>query len=82
MSNTVMCENCAHKDVCKHRDEFTDIQKQFNNFKVFRRDESAKSAWEGSNVPLESLPYIEVPMLKCTKFLERNVVYNKRSNVE
>ena len=35
MSNAVMCENCAHKDVCKHRDEFTDIQKQFNNFKVF-----------------------------------------------
>lgn len=35
MNNTVMCENCAHKDVCKHRDEFTDIQKQFNNFKVW-----------------------------------------------
>lgn len=30
MSNAVMCENCAHKDVCKHRDEFTDIQKQFS----------------------------------------------------
>lgn len=26
MSNTVMCENCAHKVVCKHRDEFMDIQ--------------------------------------------------------
>lgn len=51
MNNTVMCENCAHKGICKHRDEFTDIQKQFNN-------------------------------LKCTNFLERNVVYNKRSNVE
>ena len=34
MSNAVMCENCAHKVVCKHRDEFTDIQKQFNNFQV------------------------------------------------
>lgn len=77
MSNTVMCENCAHKDVCKHRDEFTDIQKQFNNFKVF------SSGVKGSfSVPIESLSYIEVPMLKCTNFLERNVVYNKRSNIE
>ena len=76
MSNAVMCENCAHKDVCKHRDEFTDIQKQFNNFKVFI------SAINGSIVPIESLAYIEVPMLKCTNFLERNVIYNRRSNAE
>lgn len=76
MSNAVMCENCAHKDVCKHRDEFTDIQKKFNNFKVF------SSTINGSIVPIESLSYIEVPMLKCTHFLERNVVYNKRSNIE
>ena len=76
MINTVMCENCAHKDVCKHRDEFTDIQKQFNNFKVF------SSVIKGSIVPIESLSYIEVPMLKCINFLERNVVYNKRSNIE
>ena len=76
MINTVMCENCAHKDVCKHRDEFTDIQKQFNNFKVW------SSAIKASITPIESLSYIEVPMLKCTNFLERNVVYNKRSNVE
>lgn len=69
MSNAVMCENCAHKDVCKHRDEFTDIQKQFNNFKVF-------------SSAIESLSYIEVPMLKCTNFLERNVIYNRRSNAE
>lgn len=81
MSNTVMCENCAHKDVCKHRDEFTDIQKQFNNFKVFR-NEKTQSAIEGSLIPIESLSYIEVPMLKCTNFLERNVVYNRRSNIE
>lgn len=81
MSNTVMCENCAHKDVCKHRDEFTDIQKQFNNFKVFS-NEGSKSAIKGSIVPIESRPYIEVPMLKCTKFLDRNVIYGKRSNVE
>lgn len=54
MNNNVICENCTHKDVCKYRDDFTDIQKQFN----------------------------EVPMLKCTNFLERNVIYNKRSNVE
>lgn len=76
MINTVMCENCAHKVVCKHRDEFTGIQKQFNNFKVF------SSTINGSIVPIESLAYIEVPMLKCTNFLERNVVYNKRSNIE
>ena len=81
MINTVMCENCAHKDVCKHRDEFTDIQKQFNNFKVFS-NVGNKSASEGSIVPIESLSYIEVPMLKCTNFLERNVVYNRRSNIE
>ena len=81
MSNTVMCENCAHKDVCKHRDEFTDIQKQFNNFKVFS-NVGNKSAIKESIVPIESLSYIEVPMLKCTNFLERNVVYNRRSNIE
>ncbi len=81
MSNNVMCENCAHKDVCKHRDEFTDIQKQFDNFKVFRA-EGNKSTCKGSMVPIESLPYLEVPMLKCTKFLERNAIYNKRSVTE
>lgn len=81
MINTVMCENCAHKDVCKHRDEFTDIQKQFNNFKVFS-NVGNKSEIKGSIVPIESLSYIEVPMLKCTNFLERNVVYNRRSNIE
>ena len=54
MSNTVMCENCAHKDVCKHRDEFTDIQKQFNNFKVFS-NVGDKSAIKGSIIPIESL---------------------------
>lgn len=77
MINTVMCENCAHKVVCKHRDEFMDIQKQFNNFKIF------SSGMKGSfSAPIESLSYIEVPMLKCTNFLERNVIYNKRSNAE
>lgn len=81
MNNKVICENCAHKDVCKYRDEFTDVQKQFNNFKILR-DEETQSAIEGSVIPIESLPYIEVPMLKCTNFLERNVLYNKRSNVE
>ena len=81
MSNAVMCDNCAHKDVCKHRDEFTDIQKQFNNFKVFS-NEGSKSVIMGSIVPFESLSHIEVTMLKCTNFLERNVIYNKRSNIE
>ena len=81
MNNKVICENCAHKDVCKYRDEFTDIQKQFNNFKVFS-NVGDKSAIKGSIVPIESLSYIEVPVLKCTNFLERNVVYNRRSNIE
>lgn len=81
MSNNVMCENCAHKDVCKYRDEFTDIQKQFNNFKIFK-EEGNKSTGKGSIVPIESLTHIEVPMLKCTKFLDRNVVYNRRSITE
>lgn len=81
MNNNVICENCAHKDVCKYRDDFTDMQKQFNNFKVFR-NEKTQSAIEGSLIPIESLPYIEVPMLKCTQFLERNIIYNRRSNVE
>ena len=81
MNNKVICENCAHKDVCKYRDEFTDVQKQFNNFKILR-DEETKSAIEGSIIPIESLPYIEVPMLKCTNFLDRNVIYSRRSNAE
>ena len=54
----------------------TDIQKHLNNFKVLISDV------KGSIVPIESLSYIEVPMLKCRNFLERNVVYNKRSNIE
>ena len=78
MNNNVMCENCAHKDVCKYRDKFTDAQKQFNNFKIFM-DEGTKSAVEGSIIPMESLPYIEVPMLKCTKFLDKNTICNIRS---
>lgn len=81
MSNNVMCENCAHKDICKYQDEFTDVQKQFNNFKIFK-DEGTKSTCKGSIIPIESLPYIEVPMLKCTKFLARNVIYSTRSNAE
>ena len=81
MNNNVMCEDCAHKDVCKYRDDFTDIQKQFNNFKIFSSLKT-QSAVEGSLIPIESLPYIEVPMLKCTKFLDRNVNYSRRSNVE
>ena len=81
MNNKVICENCAHKDVCKYRDDFTDIQKQFNNFKVFR-DEETQSAIKGSVISIESLPYIEVPMLKCIKFLDRNVTYSRRSNIE
>ena len=81
MNNKVICENCAHKDVCKYRDEFTDVQKQFNNFKILR-DEETKSAIEGSIIPIESLSYIEVPMLKCTNFLDRNVIYSRRSNAE
>ena len=81
MNNKVICENCAHKDVCKYQDDFTDIQKQFNNFKVFR-DEETQSTIEGSVISIESLPYIEVPMLKCTKFLDRNVIYSRRSNIE
>ena len=81
MNNNVICENCAHKDVCKYLDDFTDIQKQFNNFKVFM-NEKTQSAIDGSLTPIESLPYIEVPMLKCTKFLDRNVIYSRRSNIE
>lgn len=81
MNNKVICEDCAHKNVCKYRDDFTDIQKQFNNFKVFR-DEKTQSAIEGSLIPIESLPYIEVPLLKCTKFLDGNVIYSRRSNME
>ena len=81
MNNNVICDNCAHKDVCKYRDDFTDIQKQFHNFKILR-DEETKSAIEGSIIPIESLPYIEVPMLKCTNFLDRNVIYIRRSNAE
>lgn len=79
--NNAICENCAHKDVCKHRDEFADIQKQFDNFKVFR-DEGNKLTCKGSIIPIESLSYIEVPKLKCTKFLDKNVIYSKRSVIE
>lgn len=67
MSNTVMCENCAHKDVCKHRDEFTDIQKQFNNFKVFS-NEGSKSAIKGSIVPIDTSALHRSPHAEMHKF--------------
>ena len=34
MNNNIMCETCAHASVCKHQVEFTEIQKQLDNFKV------------------------------------------------
>lgn len=31
---------------------------------------------------IENFPYVVAPMLKCTKFLDRNVIYSTRSNAE
>lgn len=31
---------------------------------------------------MDNFPYVVMPTLKCTKFLDRNVIYGKRSNVE
>lgn len=31
---------------------------------------------------IENFPYVVAPMLKCTKFLDRNIIYSTRSNAE
>lgn len=66
MNNSVMCETCAHASVCKHKVEFTEIQKQLDNFKV-------------SFGPIKSFEYIEVPRLKCKNFLVAKVYTSRRS---
>lgn len=73
MSNTVMCENCAHTSVCKHQVEFAEIQKQLDNFRI-----SVDAGNKLSVGPIKSFDYIEVPRLKCKNFLDR-VYTSKRS---
>ena len=76
MNNNVMCETCAHASVCKHQVEFTEIQKQLDNFKV-SIDDSEKAAV----APIKSFDYIEVPRLKCKNFLVTRVYISRREGV-
>ena len=76
MSNTVMCENCAHASVCKHQVEFTEIQKQLDNFKV-----SIDTGNKMSLAPITSFDYIEVPRLRCKNFLVTRVYTSRREGV-
>ena len=76
MSNTVMCETCAHASVCKHQAEFTEIQKQLDNFKVSIGDDD-KAAVD----PIKSFDYIEVPRLRCKNFLVTRVYISRREGV-
>ena len=74
MSNNVMCEDCAHRGVCKHQAEFAEIQKQLDNFRV-----SIAVGDKMSVGPLKSFDYIEVPRLKCKNFLVAGVYTSRRS---
>ena len=76
MNNNVMCENCAHASVCKHQVEFTEIQKQLDNFEV-SIDDSKKVAV----APIKSFDYIEVPRLRCKNFLVTRVCIRRREGV-
>lgn len=76
MSNAVMCENCAHASVCKHQIEFTEIQKQLDNFKV-----SIDASNKMSLAPITSFDYIEVPRLRCKNFLVTRVYISRREGV-
>ena len=76
MSNAVMCETCAHASVCKHQAEFTEIQKQLDNFKVSIGDDD-KAAVD----PIKSFDYIEVPRLRCKNFLVTRVCISRREGV-
>ena len=76
MSNAVMCENCAHASVCKHQVEFTEIQKQLDNFKINIGDDDKASV-----SPIKSFDYIEVPRLRCKNFLVTRVYISRREGV-
>lgn len=76
MNNSVMCETCAHAIVCKHQAEFTEIQKQLDNFKISIGDDDKSSV-----APIKSFDYIEVPRLRCKNFLVARVYTSRREGV-
>ena len=76
MSNAVMCETCAHASVCKHQVEFTEIQKQLDNFEINIGDDDKASV-----APIKSFDYIEVPRLRCKNFLVTRVYISRREGV-
>ena len=76
MNNNVMCETCAHASVCKHQVEFTEIQKQLDNFEV-----SIDTGNKMSLAPITSFDYIEVPRLRCKNFLVARVYISRREGV-
>lgn len=75
MNNNVMCETCAHARVCKHQVEFTDIQKQLDNFMVSIDGDKMSIG------PIKSFDYIEVPRLRCKDFLVARVYTSRREGV-
>ena len=76
MSNAVMCETCAHASVCKHQVEFTEIQKQLDNFKINIGDDDKASVSH-----IKSFDYIEIPRLRCKNFLVTRVYISRREGV-
>lgn len=76
MNNSVMCETCAHASVCKHQVEFTEIQKQLDNFKINIGDDDKTAV-----SPIKSFDYIEVPRLRCKNFLVARVYISRREGV-
>lgn len=76
MNNSVMCETCAHASVCKHQTEFTEIQKQLDNFKVSIGDDDKAAV-----APIKSFDYIEIPRLRCKDFLVTKVYISRREGV-
>jgi hypothetical protein len=56
--------------------EFTEIQKQLDNFKVSIGDDDKAAV-----APIKSFDYIEVPRLRCKDFLVARVYTSRREGV-
>lgn len=74
--NFILCEECAHQNICKHQAEFIKIQEHFNSLNICITIDKKLTT-----VPIENFDYIEVPQLKCKDFLDK-VYASKRSVTE
>lgn len=69
--DTVMCKDCIHSEVCKYREEFADIQRQFTSLKIRKDNDDPRKV---TFIPMENFSYIEVPRLNCRNYLRMNTI--------